>query len=76
MKRQPQAVLSRREDGYEVQFEEMKGLMFVCRECLFHPTGGGARVAGFIAAIKHLECHMEVGHRFDQSALENLQSRK
>jgi hypothetical protein len=74
-KSQPQAIYSRREDGYDVQFEEMRGLSFVCRACRFHPTGLDARMIGFKAAIKHLECHQEIGHQFDRTALVRLKDR-
>ncbi len=74
MKIQPQAIHSRREDGYDVQFEEMRGLVFVCRACRFHSEGGDARMVGFTAAIRHLEFHEEYDHRFDPAVMERLKT--
>ncbi len=76
MKRKPQAIHSRREDGYDVQFEEMRGLVFVCRACQFHPRGDDARMMGCTAAIKHLGFHEESGHRFDETVLAMLRDRR
>ena len=74
-KRTPQAVLSSKDDGYDVQFEEMKGQMFVCRKCSFHIYRDDARVMGATPAIKHLQFHEDDGHRIDPKAMQILRGR-
>ena len=74
-KRVPQAILSSRDDGYDVQFEELKGEIFVCRKCSYHIMRGDARMMQVPMAIKHLECHQEDGHQFDPSAMQILRDR-
>ena len=71
----PQAILSSRDDGYDVQFEELKGEQFVCRKCSFHPLRDDARVFTAATAIRHLDCHLEDGHRIDPQALQVLRGR-
>ncbi len=71
----PQAILSSRDDGYDVQFEELKGEQFVCRKCSFHMLRDDARVFRVATAIKHLDCHLEDGHRIDPKAMQVLRGR-
>ena len=74
-KRVPQAILSSRDDGYDVQFEELKGEIFVCRKCSYHVMRGDVRLYGSAMAIKHLDCHQEDGHRIDLGAMQMLRNR-
>ena len=71
----PQAILSSRDNGYDVQFEEMKGKMYVCRKCSFHFLDDDARMTGPSIAIKHLNFHLNDGHRIDPGALQLLQNK-
>lgn len=72
----PQAILSSRDDGYDVQFEEMRGVVFVCRKCSFHAAGGDGRMQGVSMAIQHLACHKEDRHRIDPRAMQMLLERQ
>ena len=74
-KRSPQSVLSSTDDGYAVQFEELKGDNFVCRKCSFHPLRDDARVHSAPTAIKHLKFLEEDGHRIDPKAMQELRNR-
>ena len=74
-KRIPQAVLSNIDDGYDVQFEELKGENFVCRKCSFHMLRDDVRVHSAPTALKHLICHQEDGFSIDPKAMEMLQAR-
>ncbi len=74
-KRSPQAILSCTDDGYDVQFEELKGEIYVCRKCSFHIARGDARIMRAATAIKHLEFHEEDGHRIDPKAMQILQNK-
>ena len=71
----PQAILSSRDDGYDVQFEELKGNKFVCRKCSYNIRRDDARVFIVSTAVKHLNCHQEDGHRIDPKAMQMLESR-
>lgn len=71
----PQAILSSRDAGYDVQLEEMKSEQFVCRKCTFHPAGGDGRMSSAQSAAKHLAFHEEDGHRIDPKAMESLRGR-
>ena len=71
----PQAILSSMDDGYDVQFEEHKGGVFVCRKCNYHIRRDDARMLRVAAAIKHLSFHQEDGHRIDPGAMQFLQDR-
>ena len=71
----PQAVLSSKADGYDVQFEELKGGIFVCRNCSYHIQRGDARMMRAASAIKHLSFHQEDGHRIDPGAIQLLRDR-
>ena len=71
----PQAILSSRDDGNDVQFEEQKGERFVCRKCSFHVLGDHVQLTSVDMSIKHLDCHEEDGHRIDPKALEVLRGR-
>ena len=71
----PQAVLSSKDDGNDVQFEEMAGKVFVCRKCSYNIIRDDARVQTPAAAIKHLECHQEDGHRIDPGAIQLLRNK-
>ena len=73
--RTPPIILSGRDDGNDVQFEEQKGENFVCRNCSFHVLGDHVRLYSVAFAIKHLDCHLEDGHRIDPKALEVLTGR-
>jgi hypothetical protein len=70
--RKPQAVLSDRNDGYDVQFEVLKSGAFVCRKCCYHLMRDDARLYWAPIAIKHLNCHEEDGHRIDPNAMNML----
>ena len=72
---QPQAVLSNRDDGYDVQFEELKSEAFVCRKCCYHLMRDDAKLYRASRAIKHLSCHEEDGHRIDPNAMHVLRGR-
>ena len=74
-KRIPRAILSSRDDGYDVQFENMSGEAFVCRKCSFHIRADDVRVNMVATAIRHLECHQEDGHRIDPGAMQMLRNR-
>ena len=74
-KRAPLAILSSKENGFNVQFEELKGENFVCRKCSFHIHRGDARVHSAETAIKHLSFHQEDGHKIDPKAFQILESR-
>ena len=56
----PQAILSSREDGYDVQFEEMKGEQFICRKCSYHALEDDVRLQTISFAIKHLVHSSEI----------------
>ena len=71
----PQAILSSRDDGYDVQFEELKGEQFICRKCSFHTLKDNVRLTSVAMAIKHLDCHLEDGHRIDLKAMQVLRNR-
>ena len=71
----PQAVLSSRDDGNDVQFEETKDEAFVCRKCSFHIRGDDVRLYGRSIAIRHLACHEEDGHQIDPGAMQVLRDR-
>ena len=73
--RKPEAVLSSRDDGYDVQFEEWKSDSFVCRKCCYHPMRDDARLHRAPIAIKHLRCHEEDGHRIDPNAMHVLRGK-
>jgi len=74
-KRIPQAILSGKDDGYDVQFEELKGEQFVCRKCSYNIRRDDARLYRVSTAIKHLDCHLEDGHRIDPKAMQVLRGR-
>ena len=74
-KRTPQAILSNAVDGYDIQFEEQKGPIYVCRKCSYHIMRGDARMLRAASAIKHLEFHQEDGHSIDPKAMQILQGR-
>ena len=74
-KRTPQAILSSRDDGNDVQFEEWTGEAFVCRKCSYHPLREDVRLYGVAIAIKHLICHEEDGHQIDPKAMQVLRDR-
>ena len=71
-KKKPQEVLSSKDDGYEIQFEKLKSDIYVCRKCSFHIHRGDARMLGAIAATKHLDFHIEDGHKVDPKAFRML----
>ena len=71
----PQAVLSDRNDGYDVQLEELKSGAFVCRKCCYHLMRDDAKLYRASWAIKHLSCHEEDGHRIDPNAMHVLRGR-
>ena len=71
----PAIILSSRDHGYDVQFEEQKSKNFVCRKCSLHPLRDHARMSSVAMAIKHLDCHVEDGHRIDPKSLEALRDR-
>ena len=71
-KRIPQAILSSRDDGYDVQFEKLKSEQFVCRKCAYHIRRDDARVQSAATAIRHLKFHEEDGHRIDPKAVQLL----
>ena len=71
--RTPKAVLSRTDDGYDVQLEELKSEIFVCRKCSYHMLGDDVRVHSAATAIRHLKFHEEDGHRIDPKAVQVLQ---
>ena len=73
--RKIRSVLSKRDDGYDVQFEELKSETFVCRKCCYHIMRGDARLYRVSIAIKHLSCHEEDGHRIDPNAMHVLRSK-
>ena len=74
-KKAPQAILSSKDDGFDVQFEELKGQVFVCRKCSYHIRRDDARVVGAAQAIKHLQFHEDDGHRIDPKAMLMLRER-
>ncbi len=74
-KRAPLAILSSTDDGYDIQFEELKGENFVCRKCSFHIHRGDARVHSAETALKHLNFHQEDGHQIDPKAFQLLRDR-
>ncbi len=76
VQRKTVATHSSRDNGYEVQFDEIKGSIFVCRECLLHPLRQGARMSRVGSVIRHLECHEEDGHHFDEGALVKFRGRQ
>ena len=73
--RKPLAVLSNRDDGYDVQFEEFKSGAFVCRKCCYHLMRDDAQLYRASMAIKHLSCHKEDGHRIDPNAMHVLRGK-
>ena len=73
--RKPQAVLSDRNDGCDVQFEVLKSGAFVCRKCCYHLMRADAKLYRASSAIKHLSCHEEDGHRIDPNAMNVLRGR-
>ena len=74
-KRIPQAILSDRDDGNDVHFEEWTGGAFVCRKCTYHARGDDVRLYHLAIAIRHLDCHLEDGHRIDPKAMQVLRGR-
>ena len=73
--RTPPIILSNRDDGNDVQFEELKGENFVCRNCSFHVLRDHVQLTSVDMAMKHLDCHVEDRHRVDPKALEVLRGR-
>ena len=74
-KRTPRAILSSRDDGNDIQFEELTGETYVCRKCSYHPLREDVRLYRAAIAIKHLDCHLEDRHRIDPKVLEVLRGR-